>query len=64
MAGPYNVSIIAGQTHVIFEVSVVDDTLHEGNESFTLEIVPTSLPDKIMIRNPDRTSITIVDNDG
>ena len=64
MSGPYNVSIPAGQTHVVFEVSIVDDIIVERNETFTLVIIPESLPEKIKITNPERTSITIVENDG
>ena len=64
MPGPYNVSILAGQTHVVFDVSIMNDTTIESNESFTLAIIPESLPEQIKIEIPDRTTITIVDNDG
>ena len=64
MPGPYNVSILAGQTYVVFDVSIMNDTTIESNENFTLAIIPESLPEQIKIEIPDRTTITIVDNDG
>ena len=64
VSGPYTVEIPVGQTHLELDVSIVDDNIVEGNEYFILVITPGSLPNKVNPVNPDRTNITIVDNDG
>ena len=56
--------IPAGKTNAHFDVSVMDDNTVEGNENFILIISSISLPDNITTKSPDRTIITILDNDG
>ena len=56
--------ISAGQMQVQFSVSIMDDAIVESDENFILIISSTSLSDKISIDSPNRTSITILDNDG
>lgn len=56
--------IAAGQTSVKFDVTIVDDNTVENNETFTLRIRSTLLPDRISIGSIQRTTVTIVDNDG
>ena len=49
---------------VAFDVPITDDMILEGDEDFDLIIVPGSLPDGVTRGNPNRASVTIVDNDG
>ena len=56
--------IPAGQTNVKFSVTIMNDDTVETNENFMIEITSNSLPNKISITTPERTTINIVDNDG
>ena len=47
--------------NVTFNVTIIKDMINEGNESFTLIIVPESLPSRIDRGNPYKTTVTIVD---
>ena len=59
-----SVVIPAGQTNVKFNVSITDDVIVEGNESFSLMIISELLTDQVTLGNFRRTQVTIVDNDG
>ena len=59
-----DVVIPAGQTNMKFSVTIMNDDTVETNENFMLEITSNSLPNKISITTPERTTIDIVDNDG
>ena len=59
-----DVVIPAGQTSIKFSVTIMNDNTVETNENFILEISSNSLPNKISITTPERTTIDIVDNDG
>ena len=61
-SGPYTVTFPAGVTRVPFEVSLIDDTIYEGNENFTLTINPSSLPTGVTVGSRDQATVTIVDN--
>lgn len=61
---PYNVEISAGQTTFPFNVSIINDSILEKNESFLIIIVSGSLPNRIHRGNIGSTNVTIVDNDG
>ena len=63
-SGPYTVTFSAGVTMVAFNIPITDDMILEGNEDLDLIIVPGSLPDDVTRGNPNRASVTIVDNDG
>ena len=63
-SGPYTVTFPIGVTMVPFNVPITDDMILEGNEYFDLIIVPGSLPNDVTRGNPNRASVTIVDNDG
>lgn len=45
-----------------FPVSIVDDVLFEGNESFTV-VLSNPRPDAVMF-SPGTITVTIIDNDG
>ena len=48
-------------TRVSFNISIVNDTVREGNESFRLTILNSSLPSGIIHGSPYVANITIVD---
>ena len=59
-SGPYHVTFTPGDMSIPFSIPLIDDDIFEGNETFTLAIVPS---DSISIS--DGTAIvTIVDNEG
>lgn len=63
VVGPYSVVIPAGNTHVKFNVSIMDDTTVEPHQSIIL-MLSDSVPNTVMPTNPDRATVIIVDNDG
>ena len=63
-SGPYEVTFTAGTTEASFNVSLTDDYIFERNEKFMITIDPSSLPSNITAGDPDRVTVTIVDNDG
>ena len=65
MSGPYIITITAGLTSVLFNVTINDDNIHEGIEEFNLIIATTQdLPDRIYFGENLTATITIEDNDG
>ena len=68
-SGPYSVTFPTGDTIVPFKVPITfdvpinDDNILENTEMFTLTIDP-SLPSRVTVGNPDRSTVTILDNDG
>ena len=63
-SGPYSVQFNAGVTRVSFNVSIKNDNIMEGNESFTLSINPLLLPSSVTIADHNQTTVTILANDG
>ena len=59
--GPYNITIPAGQTNISFDISIIDDHVLEENKVFELIIIPPTI---IELGGPNRTTVTIVDDDG
>ena len=62
-SAPSSVQLASGQSNFTFNVSIFEDTMIEGNESFTLAIDQTSL-DRVVCGYPCMTTITIVDTTG
>ena len=56
--------ISAGDTRMKFSVSIMNDNTVETDENFILIISSNSLPNKISATTPERTTVTIVDDDG
>lgn len=54
----------AGITRVVFNVSIMDDNLLEGNEIFVLIINSSSVPNGVNITDPAQAVVTIVDDEG
>ena len=63
-SGPYDVTFPAGVTIVSFNIIIINDTIHEGNESFTLTIMSRSLPSRVNRGRPNTATVTIVDTTG
>ena len=47
-----------------FNVSINNDNILEGNETFDLTIDPSLLPDSVTVGDPGHTTVTILANDG
>ena len=62
-SGPFNVTFFAGDTHAVFNVTIIDDNVVEGVENFSLSIDPTSLPRNVSVGNPSQITLLIFDND-
>ena len=62
-SGPYTVTFPAGETRIPFNVTINDDDIYEGNETFMLTIDETSLPGGVVRGNPGQATVTIVDDD-
>ena len=64
-SGPYTATFTAGQTIVPFDVPIIDDAILEINETFTVTINSSTLPNSVIVNNPSgATTITIVNDDG
>ena len=59
---PSFVTIPAGKTHIKFNVSITDDDILEGHETFRLVIISGSLPDGFKRGKLSKVTITIVDD--
>lgn len=63
-SGPYNVEFFAGNTYAkVDEHLIFDDLLVEQTENFQLTIDSSSLPDGVSLGNPNKTTVTIFDDD-
>ena len=61
-----NVTFPAGDTsyRAFFEISIYNDNQAEGNESFSLEIVNSSLPEGVGLGRPHEAVVTINQGNG
>ena len=62
-SGPSDITFPAGETLAVFNVSINDDNIVEDNESFTLSIDLSSLPNGVTVINPNQTTVNIMDDD-
>ena len=63
-SGAYAVTFTAGVTTVSFDVLITDNNILESNMNFSIAIDPSSLPNRVIVGNPDQASVTIFDDDG
>ena len=63
-SGPYTVTFPPGMTIAYFVVSITNDNLIEGNETFTLALNPLLLPNDVIAGHPAEAIVTIVDGPG
>ena len=64
MFGPYNVTILAGDTVGLLDIAIINNNVVEEIELFNLTIDATSLPEGIFTGDPNTTIINIIDSDG
>ena len=62
-AGPYTITILAGENDVTFSVSITDDNIREQSETFNLIIDESSLPSGVTSSYSSRATVTIMDDD-
>ena len=60
----YTIDLSAGSINETFSVTIIDDNILENDEAFSLIINATSLPDKVVVGDINRTTVMIVDDDG
>jgi len=61
-AGPYNVTFPAGHITVSVDITINNDNILEGNETFTVEIDSSSLPTGVTVGGTGQATVAI-DND-
>ena len=61
--GPYNVTIPTGQTHVTFNISVIDNDESENDKIFNLIIARGSLMERFTRGRNRRITVNIIDDD-
>ena len=62
-SGPYSVMITAGLTAASLNIVITNDNILENNENFDLFINTLLLPSQVNA-DPDKATVTIVDDDG
>ena len=62
-SGPFDIIFSAGETSVMFNASIIQDNTLESDESFTLSIDPSSLPNGVTVANPNQTTVIIIDSE-
>ena len=62
-SGRYTATFPAGVTSVPFDVPINDDNILEGNEDFSVIILPDTLPAGVTSGDPGSATVTIVDDD-
>ena len=63
VAGPYIIMISAGQTNFTFPTPINNDTIVEGNETITITIDQSSLPDDCTAHAVGSAIVMIIDDD-
>jgi len=60
--GPFNVTVPAGETQVVFNISITSDNENEGTENFTVIISSANLHSNVSIGGINGAIVSIVDN--
>jgi len=63
-SGVYDVTFSAGVTSSQLNIAITDDNILEPDESFTITIDQSTLPNGVMVVDPSEATVTIVDDDG
>lgn len=58
-SGPYTLTIPAGQTRFVFDITINNDSILEANENFILTINASSLPSHVIVQ----AIVIIIDDD-
>ena len=62
-SGSYSIQFNIGVTKASFNISINDDNIMEGNESFSLSINTQSLSNEVTVGDHGQTTVTILPND-
>ena len=62
--GPYDVIISAEMTSVLFNITITNDDVYEGNETFNLIVNVSSLSSNVTVGDISQATITIMNDDG
>ena len=62
-SGFYNIKIPTGSANVTLNISIIDDLVLEGNEEFYLIIDQSSSFSGVIIGNPNKVVVKIIDDD-
>jgi len=62
--GLYNVAFPANLTSRVIDIPICDDIVLEEDEEFNVSIASNSSPDNIIHGSVDRSTVTIIENDG
>ena len=60
-SGPYNVTIPAGEINSTLNITIKDDDMSEGNETFMISITSSTY---VTCVDHCQATLTILDNDG
>jgi len=63
-SGPFNVTVPAGETRVVFNISITSDNKNEGTENFTVMISSANLHPNVSIGSVNNAIVSIVDDIG
>ena len=61
--GPYSVTIPKGQRSVELCINIIDDEELEEDKDFAIEFNTSALHPDVVVMDPQKTKITIVDNE-
>ena len=64
ISGPYDVTILAGDTLGLLDIAIINDNIVEETEIFNLVINASSLPERVFAGNTSSTIVNILDSDG
>ena len=62
--GPYNITVVVGETKAVFNISIISDNINEGAENFSVAISSDNLHPNISIGNISMAIVSIVDETG
>ena len=62
--GPYDVIIPAEMTSALFNITITNDDIYEGNETFNLVVNVFSLSSNFTVGEISQTMIIIMNDDG
>ena len=62
--GPYTVAFLAKITSAFLDISITNDEIFEGNETFDLALNLSSLPPNVTVGDIGRATVLILNDDG
>ena len=62
-SGPYHFIFTSGITQAVFDISITDDNILEGNENFVVAIDGSSLPLGVVVGENNQARVIIRDDE-